>query len=519
MKKSTLTAFTVLFYSATLIMNNECLASASLNRVAPGSILQMQTNWQKEIQENPSIKKLIEDQEGLLRTLPKRGESSTPVSDAEIAYIQSLKLECLAPERLKRLQPHQGGSKLTAEQAANLREVVKKSIETKWNGLNEKYPLSPTQVHLKIALGNKYIDGNSLAALKQNLETFIKKAWPPSMWDQKAIEKLAELFVFELEEYKKGNLVMYHGLGGAFLSFYQYTASLHALLKGEHMDDFEGLRGNHIPFINKNTKEPYKNIFEMYDVLGCEDYKNGNDTRMLFVNPTMISDKPSSLGFFFTSRSFNISSAKSFMLKMLVSLGMPIELAQQCYNEWYSLYAHFYQSAGGSKPNGGMLAVSIPADLSRTHTLLADANGNPYAPYESEIPEIDNKYITPLVIQRILKQHEEDKSITPSIIQMIHNLQEEAGKKPEERRDLQNLTSEARIYLDPMKKFEVRGVWHYDLDEKQKQEFEQCWNTMIKAHVSRLLKAKKLPVEYSLIGLDSNDSLITKAQKALGNFS
>ncbi|MDR2681868.1 MAG: hypothetical protein LBB29_02375, partial [Holosporaceae bacterium] len=373
--------------------------------------------------------------------------------------------------------------------------------------------LSPTQAYLKLMLGNEYFVGDSRDVLKKNLTTFAKVIIPVMSMelgrefsvDEEVLQKLVDLLEFEVKEHRQQHVVMYHGLDGSLLSLYQYFSSLHALLKGEKIAPFGSLRGMHIPFINKKTNAPYNNILEVLDVLGNGgDYGKERNTVLLCVNPLMLlgpgkfsHTTSSSIEYFLNSHSVFPPPVSDLMMETLLMLEMLGDLTQRCYEEWHSLYTQFHEF-NGEKKNGGLLAISLPQDLIRTHTMLTHGGGSPHV--GSRISECS------------------DESITPSILQMVLNLQRKAAEMAPNRSNIlslngneqstiRNLTNEARLYIDPKQPLKIEGKWHYDLDPHSMWLFQQRWEAMIETHLNRLLDARVLPIENTLITPSPNKSV------------
>jgi hypothetical protein len=93
---------------------------------------------------------------------------------------------------------------------------------------------------------------------------------------------------------------------------------------------------------------------------------------------------------------------------------------------------------------------------------------------------------------------------------MILNLQKKAKEitsnrgdifslNDNERANIRHLTSEARLYIDPRQPQLIEGKWHYDLNGNSMKLFQQRWEIMIDIHLYRLLSAKALPIEHSLV--------------------
>jgi hypothetical protein len=275
--------------------------------------------------------------------------------------------------------------------------------------------------------------------------------------------------------------------------FYQYVASLHSMLGGKLIDQYGGIRGVFIPFINKKTGKPYQNIFEVINAIGIGDgdYVKDRNTLMLCVNPILAlgpgeasHSTSSSIEYFLNCHSVAAPNAKQLAIEMLVLLGMPEQSAKLCADEWYSLYSRFYRFANPQKPNGGMLALSMSVEDSLAQTLVTHGGSSLF-------------------------------SEAPSIIKLIAGVQKAALSMPEERNNfweipqeeqekIKALTSEARLFLGG--KFSVKAIWHYDLSSEQKALFDNYWDDMVKTHLFRLAKARTLPIAGTILTFDPERS-------------
>jgi 8-oxo-dGTP pyrophosphatase MutT (NUDIX family) len=412
------------------------------------------------------------------------------------------------------------------------RSAVLGSMETDFTGWNdiENYPLSPTLTYLKLILGKKYIEGDGPDSTKKNFRLFIdlvlskgvelRRSVTP---DEEGLDRLANFVKFEKEEYIKGNVVAYHGLDGSLLSLYRYMSDFHSLFTGEHLEPFDALRGSHLLFINPKTKKMYSNILEVYDVLGIGDYDRERNTVLLCVNHmlplgpgSMSLSTSSSLEYFFNSHSVGAPPIRKLMMEMLILLGMSPQDALECFKEFNSLYEQFYRYVRGKDgvylPNGALLAISMPVELAKTHTLLVHGGGRPYLegrhallPAPDATAEVESSHF-PSVMQMIINVREKLKELGAGYEGFFHLTGEEQKK-------IQLLTSESRILLDPTKKFSVRGAMHFDLSPGAQQLYDNLFRAMLHSHVARLIRSRSPSIQHGIFSLHPERSIQVQFQR------
>lgn len=357
------------------------------------------------------------------------------------------------------------------------------------------WSLTPSRAFLRLMLGDgAYVDGDDVG----NLRKFFKK-FPVTLESGKELfsgegcEKelciLAQFLNFEEQEYKKGNLVGYHGLKGKFLFFYMYISALSSMLTGRNVVGFSpGLRNNHMAFFNLQTGKTFADIDEIptlhvkaeADGYRSDHYGNENETLMLFVNPLLplgcvCQSKPqfsesvtSSVALFFEDDNLGFFSFQNWAMETLIMLGMTPAYASQCIDELNSMYMQFF---GRRENNGAMLALSVPQSLASTHTLLGEYNPG------------SRRSILDMYLD-IFKKCEQGTEV-PFL-----------ERTPEEQEEIRKLTTEARIYLDPAQMFKVLSSWRYPLLPEERRLFNAGLKMLVRIHALRLLRSNSRGMDH-----------------------
>jgi 8-oxo-dGTP pyrophosphatase MutT (NUDIX family) len=361
----------------------------------------------------------------------------------------------------------------------------KKKSSSEWNS----YPLTPSQSFLKLILGKDYQEGQNRA----NLETFLKY----KKIDADVLTALEKLLDFERQEYEKGNFVGYHGLLGEILFFYRYVSAVNSLLTGRNVyDSSRGLRGNQLPFINAKTKQTYKSAKEVFGLLNSAEQHYGNElsTIFMFINPMLTLDTwcgdttASSMDFFLKNSSVHVDKVKTLLIEMLILQGMSLKYAEQCYNEFHSLYEQFY-----GEDNGGMLAISIPEESWNTH--MYASGGQDEFLYKNEMNSVSK------MLMNIQESAEKLKIDRGSCLN---------DKCSDEMNEIRKLSSVFRIYLDPSKNFTTFSIWHRNPTVEQQQNLDNAFFNMIDLHIMRLLRSHSRPVKNAFVLSDSNTHLVDR---------
>ena len=416
---------------------------------------------------------------------------------------------------------------------------------------------TPSRAFLRLLLGKKmYVEGDDV----QNLRNFIKLFYPASksskdnpFWREgfeEGLPILADFLNFEEQEYKKGNLIGYHGLKGEFLFFYKYISAINSILTGRNISNSSlGMRNNQMAFINPQTGKPFTSMDEIFSLHSKSGQKNDthygkeHETMILFVNnllplggaryPNSFSNAgTSSMKLFFENESVGFDSFQNWMMETLILLGMSPAYADQCTNELNSLYTQFF---GMQKDNGGMLAVSIPQSLTSTHTFLGDIDDTitltsksvpeMYANIlaecqknEEELAQIDAdlQKIEKKLSGEIPHPDETDEELMLSKERKLKEKEEKSGNFLERdsayRERIKNLTIAGRIYLDPMQNFEIKGNWHYPLNPQAQNLLDNMLKNLVDIHALRFLRSNSRGMDNVFITPNPSKSLRNQFQ-------